>query len=82
MKRARDPQTPEQWQLAVDAAAGLRALYDCKLYGLLEGPGLDCIDAARCDELLAAGAVRGIRPSAPDAELAMRMTRALMGGET
>ena len=56
-----NPQTPAEWQEAVDAAAACRALHDCKLYGLLEGG--PSIDAARCDELLDEGKSRGVVPS-------------------
>lgn len=38
--KANEPQTPEQWQEAVDAAAACRAIADCAMYGLIEGrPG-------------------------------------------
>lgn len=69
MSRFRDPKTPEEWQWAVDAAAAARAIFDCKLYGLLEG-GPE-IDADRCDQILKRGAARGITPSAPAESLAL-----------
>jgi hypothetical protein len=70
MSKPRDPQTPEEWREAVDAAAFMRAIYDCYLYGLLTGPE---INAARCDELLERGAKLGYRP---------RPIRELMAGDT
>lgn len=58
------PRTRRQLQVACNAAAGALALESCRLYGLLEGgPG---VDVARCEEVLARAAARGIRP-APDA---------------
>jgi hypothetical protein len=36
------PQTPEEWQIAVNCAAALRVILDCNLYGLLKGcPRID-----------------------------------------
>ena len=60
MKDHRVPATPEEWQDAVNLAAALRALYDCKLYGLLEGGPV--IDVCACDEMIRRGALRGIKP--------------------
>lgn len=65
----KDPTTQAEWQKAVDAAAGLRAIADCKMYGLLEG-GLD-IDVARCDQILELGAAIQVHPSRPAKELAI-----------
>jgi hypothetical protein len=66
-----EPQTAEEWQEAVDAAVGLRAVADCKMYGLIEGgPN---IDVGRCDEILALGEARGVRPSKPAQDLAVEM---------
>jgi len=69
----RDPKSTAEWQEAVDAAAGLRALADCKMYGLIEG-GPE-IDVARCDEILERGRARGVRPSAPARDLAIEIIR-------
>jgi hypothetical protein len=66
-----DPHTSAEWQEAVDAAAGLRMIAACKMYGLLDG-GPE-IDVARCDKLLKAGAARGVRPSRTDTELAVAL---------
>lgn len=74
MSDPRDPQTPEQWREAVDAAAASRMIADCKMYGLLEG-GPE-IDVARCDSLLERGAARGVRPSGSAAKLAVEYVEA------
>jgi hypothetical protein len=58
------PLTPEEWQDAVDAAAGLLALESARDYGLVTGG--PSADIARCQELLERGAARGIKPT-PDA---------------
>lgn len=60
----RDPETPEEWQEAVDVAAFLRMLHDCKLYGLIEGGPETNID--RCDDILERGSSMGIRPVSED----------------
>jgi hypothetical protein len=60
----RDPQSPDEWQDAVDAADLLLLLDACRQYGLVEG-GPE-VNIARCNELLAEGAERGIFPSSPD----------------
>jgi hypothetical protein len=62
-----DPHTAEEWQMAVDAAAGLRGIADCRMYGLLGGG--PTINVARCDEILALGEARGVRPSKPAGDL-------------
>lgn len=60
----RDPKTREEWQNAVDAAEGAITLESARAYGLVRGgPG---VNVARCEEILAAGKLRGIKPS-PDA---------------
>lgn len=64
-----DPRTPEEWQIAVDAAAGLRLLHDCKIYGLIQGGPV--IDVCRCDEIIFAGQKLGIQRSRRDVDLAM-----------
>jgi hypothetical protein len=65
----KQPRTPAEWQEAVDVAAALRAIADCKMYGLIEG-GFH-IKVARCDEILERGARRGVHPSRPPGELAV-----------
>lgn len=69
----RDPRTREEWQQAVDAAAGARAIADCMLYGLLTGG--PAIAIGRCDEILERGAKQGIKPSRPVIDLALDLIR-------
>jgi hypothetical protein len=66
-----DPQTPAEWQQAVDAAAGLRAIEDCRMYGLITGGPKG--NPERCDEILDRGAELGITPSRPAATLALQL---------
>ena len=64
--KERDPQTPAEWQEAVDAAAFFLALQSCRLYGLITGgPN---VDADRCQEILKRGKALGVAP-APIEEL-------------
>jgi hypothetical protein len=70
----KDPRGSKQWQEAVDLAAGLRAIADCKMYGLLEG-GPE-IDIRRCDQILERGALIGYSPSRPVKELAVVIVQA------
>jgi hypothetical protein len=70
----RNPKTPAEWQEAVDAAAACRAIADCKMYGLIQG-GPE-INVERCDEILERGKARGLHPSAPSTELAIRYVAA------
>jgi hypothetical protein len=69
------PQTPEEWQIAVNCAAALRVILDCNLYGLLKG--CPRIDIDRCDEILSQAAARGINTSMPPADLAVGMIHAI-----
>lgn len=71
----REPETSAEWQEAVDAAAGLRAIADCKMYGLLEGGPQ--INVERCDDILKYGRARGVYPSKPDTDLAVAMVAAI-----
>jgi hypothetical protein len=73
--KARDPNTPEEWQEAYDAALACRTIADCRMYGLLKGGPL--IDLERCDRLIAAGEKRGLRPSRPVEQLAIGLVDAL-----
>lgn len=77
-----DPKTPEQWQEAVDMAAGWRMIEDCRMYGLIDGG--PSVNLDRCDEILERGRKRGVRPSKPVLELAIDLVRACnsRGGET
>ena len=70
-----NPQTLQEWQEAVDGAAGLRAIADCKMYGLIEGGPK--IDVRRCDEILERGRKRGFAPSRPAVDLAIGLIGAI-----
>jgi hypothetical protein len=61
MAEPQDPQTPADWQLAVDAAAFWLLVDDARLYGLVTITG-PTVDRDRCRDILARGACRGIRP--------------------
>lgn len=56
----RDPQTPQEWQAAVDAAEGALAFDSSRMYGLVEGG--PTVDVDRCAFILAEGKRRGIVP--------------------
>ena len=60
MSMAKDPQTPQEWQQAVDAAEAWIVFDSAKEYGLITGGPK--IDVARCKELLARGKRLGIYP--------------------
>jgi hypothetical protein len=78
MRRQRlDPQTRAEWQDAVDGAAGLRAIADCKMYGLIDGGPV--INLARCDQILERGKAKGIEPSKPAVDLAIALIAAING---
>ena len=70
-----DPRTTAEWQDAVDAAIGMRAIADCKMYGLIEGGPV--INVKRCDEIIRRGMARGIQPSASSADLVRAACRGL-----
>ena len=57
----KDPQTPEQWQLAVDAAQGILATAFIQALGLIEG-GPE-YNVARCVDVIERGKDMGITPS-------------------
>src|SRR6267143_6720679 len=56
-----DPQTPAEWQEAVNLARFLLDLEDCKSYGLLAGGTTTKI--ARCEELVKRGKDLGFHPA-------------------
>lgn len=56
---ATDPETPEEWQKAVNSARLLMELTKLQRLGLLEGPQAN---TARCEEILRRGRERGIEP--------------------
>lgn len=56
----RDPDTPEQWQEAVDMAKSLLMVHSAKSYGLVAGgPN---VNVERCEQLLRDGARIGFIP--------------------
>jgi hypothetical protein len=59
----RDPQTPAEWQEAVDAAAFWLLLDDSRQYGLVTVDTI--IDVARCQEVLRRGRSRNVTPTPP-----------------
>lgn len=59
---SQDPETPKQWQTAVDGAAGALALHAARLYGLVQGGPQ--VHVRRCLEILEQGKARGITPRA------------------
>ena len=61
MPTRRDPQTPEEWQDAVDGAQALLEIDSAKQYGLITG-GPDA-DVQRCEEILLYGKALGVTPS-------------------
>lgn len=63
-KHHQDPQTPYEWQEAVDMADVLLQVDAARAYGLVKGG--PPVDVARCEQILADGRARGIHPS-PDA---------------
>lgn len=54
------PETPEQWQEAVDLAHGFLAIESCRQYGLVTGGPR--ANVSRCEEILTLGKERGIAP--------------------
>jgi hypothetical protein len=64
--RGRVPSTPAEWQDAVDAANALLLIDAAKAYGLVTG-GPD-VNIERCEDILARGLSRGIRPRHGSAE--------------
>ena len=64
-----DPETPEQWQEAIDFAELFLNLESARLYGLIESDFK--VDRARCEELLERGRALGYQPP-PLADLIRR----------
>lgn len=60
MRNIRDPETPEEWQTAADAANLLLELESCRMYGLIKGGPKANIE--RCESILDLAANRGIHP--------------------
>jgi hypothetical protein len=57
----RQPQTPTQWQEAVDAAHAAISLDACRQYGLVTG-GPE-INMERCEQIIEQGRARGFVPT-------------------
>lgn len=56
-----DPETPAEWQEAVDAAEGLLLIDSARQYGLITGGPK--IDVERCQEILRRGREHGVYPA-------------------
>lgn len=61
-KKPQDPNTPQEWQEAINRAVLFRALHASKFYGMVEGG--PTIDIDRCDEIFAQAIAQGYRPNA------------------
>ncbi len=61
-----EPQTPEEWQNAVDAADALLHIQSAEAYGLITGA--PTVNVERCEELLEVARRRGVTPSAGNVE--------------
>jgi hypothetical protein len=59
-----DPETPQQWQEAVDAAAFFLAFDSARQYGLIAS-GMK-LNLERCEKLISEGKKRGIEPAPLD----------------
>jgi hypothetical protein len=55
-----DPKTPDEWQLAVDAAEMLLLIDSARLYGLITGGPRAKVK--RCEEILRIGREHGFTP--------------------
>jgi hypothetical protein len=56
----RDPQTPAEWQDAVNGAEAALLLESARCYGLVQGGPI--VHVARCEAILARGKKRGVVP--------------------
>ncbi len=61
-----EPQTPEEWQNAVDAADALLHVQSAAAYGLITAA--PTVNVERCEQLLDAARRRGVTPSAGNVE--------------
>jgi hypothetical protein len=66
MEKKVDPETPQEWQAAVDAAEFYLNMDSARQYGLLTGGPK--VNADRCEEILRRGKRKGYVP-APMTEL-------------
>jgi len=57
----KDPETPMEWQEAVNAAEFFLEIESCKLYGLLSGG--TPVNFDRCEEILSRGRKLGYVPA-------------------
>lgn len=70
--RVKEPVTPQEWQLCVDAAEFFLAVDSCRQYGLLTGgPG---VNVERCVGILERGKALGYKP-APMTQLCEKFIR-------
>lgn len=60
----KDPETPAEWQEAVDAAGFWMLVESARMYGLVESGPKGNIE--RCEELLRRGAALGFKPKGVD----------------
>ena len=56
----KDPQSPEEWQEAVNLAHMWRMVEAARLFGLVTGGPK--VNVARCDEIIERGKKHGIKP--------------------
>ena len=63
------PETPEQWQLAVNLAEACLLFESARQYGLITGGPI--VDVPRCGEILDEGQRRGITPTVTGVEQAI-----------
>ena len=61
-----EPQTPEEWQNAIDAADALLHIQSAEAYGLITGA--PHVNIERCEQLLEAARRRGVTPGAGNVE--------------
>lgn len=59
-RRRKRPDTPAEWQEAVDLADAMLVVHSARCYGLIAGGPK--IDPDRCDDLLREARSRGFRP--------------------
>jgi hypothetical protein len=60
----RDPETPTEWQEAVDGAQFMLLMHAAVCYGLIEWKG--DVDVDRCDDILRRGRALGFAPARTD----------------
>ena len=70
MSDFRDPQTPQEWQEAVDAAEAYLGLDSAKMFGLVRGGPV--VNTFRCQQLIRQGKERGVVPMRENVELCIQ----------